>query len=94
MKTNYETIRGIFIQKGLVDAAMVNIKFEGAKIYLKGDFSYWCWRYVFMKDITKKAFTNILLKLGFDNLTVVEIMETCNRTRELVATIIDDCKKS
>jgi hypothetical protein len=93
VKTNYDTVRGIFIQKGLVDAMTANIKFSDTEALLKGDFSYWCWRYVFMKDITKKAFTSRLLKWGFDNLTVVEIIDACNKTRELAEQIIEDCKK-
>jgi hypothetical protein len=93
MKTNYEVVRGIFIQKGLVDAMTTNIKFSNYDLLLKGEFSYWCWRYVFMKDITKKALTSRLLKWGFDNLTIVEIFSTLNTTKELVGNILDDYKK-
>ena len=93
MKTNYETIKGIFTQKNLVDAMIGNIKSLNLDPISKGEFSYLCWRYVFMKDITKKNFTGKLLKLGLDNLTVVEVTDSLNATKNLVKDIISDCSK-
>lgn len=94
MKTNYNTIKGLFTQKSLVDTMTLNIKsITFVDPLSKGEFSFWCWRYVFMKDVTKKHLTNQLLKLGLDNLTVVEVINNLNTTKELVVQILNDAKK-
>jgi hypothetical protein len=98
MKTQYDIIQNIFIQSSLTNILLTQ-KVQALKspnnpqFYFTGEFNYLCWRYVYMKDITNKAITNKLLKLGFDNLTVVEILNTLNLTRKMVKDLLDEAKE-
>ena len=96
MKTNYKAIKYIFTQRALSSSYMEQIlksKMSNLGWLGLGELDYWFWRYVFMKDVTKKALTNQLLKVGFDNLTVVEIIDALNSTRKLVKEILKDAKE-
>jgi len=96
LKTNYKAIKYIFTQRALSSSYMEQIlksKMSNLGWLGLGELDYWFWRYVFMKDVTKKALTNQLLKVGFDNLTVVEIIDALNSTRKLVKEILKDAKE-
>jgi len=64
----------------------------GKNFMYAGELRYWFWRYVYMKDITKKTLTHHLLKGGFDNLTVIEIVNALNGTREIVKELLKDAE--
>jgi hypothetical protein len=90
-KEKYNAIRNIFCQNALSRLVLAN-KVPGVidNSFLGiGELEYWCWRYVYMKDITNKTMTNRLIKLKFDNLTIMEIMKALNLTKELVRDIVD-----
>jgi hypothetical protein len=94
MKTRYDIIKGIFVQSSVTDALMEQkVKALAKGTIVNGELRYWFWRYVFMKDLTKKVLTNQLLKAGFDNLTVVEIVDALNGTREIVKEMLDDARE-
>jgi len=95
MKTNYSWLKNVFMQSALSRFFLdKKLKALPPKNFLElGEIDYWVWRYVFMKDVTKKHITAILLNLGFDNLTVVELMNELNNTRIAVAHILEEAKK-
>jgi len=94
MNPHYDLIKYIFVQSSLTDVVMEQrVKTLGKGFIAAGELRYWFWRYVFMKDLTKKALTNQLLKAGFDNLTTIEIVDTLNSTREIVKDILKDAKE-
>lgn len=89
MTDKYNAIYNIFIQSSLTDSLLEQkVKQLNGTFWKSGEVRYFFWRYVFMKDLTKKALTNRLLKAGFDNLTVIEIINALNSTRELVKEIL------
>jgi hypothetical protein len=94
MKTNYDWIRNIFIQSSLSSALMEQkIKALNFGAMYIGELNYWFWRYVFMKDITKRAMSIKLMKYGLDNLTVVETIDALNSTRKVVKEMLEDAKE-
>ena len=94
MTPQYEMIRNIFIQSSLTDIILEQKVQALENNYTRiGELRYWFWRYVFMKDLTKKALTNKLLKAGFDNLTTIEIINSLNSVREIVKELIENAEK-
>ena len=95
MKNNYDIVQGIFMQRAISSSFMDQILKDRLTLSEKivGQLDYWFWRYVFMKDLTKKQLTNTLLKLGLDNLVIVEIIDGLNKTRSFVKDIIKDTKR-
>lgn len=94
MTPQHEALRNIFIQSNLTNSFLEQrVKALNANFWVNGELQYFFWRYVFPKDITKKAMTAKLLKAGFDNLTVIEILNALNETRTIVKEILDDAKE-
>ena len=94
MKINYKAIQYIFIQSSLASALMEQkVKALNLGAMYVGELHYWFWRYVFMKDVTKKALTSRLLKLGLDNLMIVETIDALNSTRRIVKEMLEDAKE-
>lgn len=94
MKTNYDWIRNIFIQSSLTNAVLLTkVKALNNGFIIEGELNYLFWRYVYMKDLTKTALTNQLLKAKFDNLTTIEIINALNETRKVVKYILEEAKK-
>ena len=96
MKTNYDLIKNIFIQRAL-SCVFIESKLKTETQFSNflnwGELDYLCWRYVFMKDITKTHLTKKLSGFGFDNLTVVELIDGLNATRQIVKDLLKRAKE-
>lgn len=94
MKPNYEALRKIFVQNSLSRVFLdQKIKALNPSFMNIGELEFWCWRYTFAKDITRKFMTNKLLEFKFDNLTTVEILNALHSTRAIVRKILTDARK-
>jgi hypothetical protein len=93
MKNSYDVIQSIFVQAALIDIVMEQkIKPLGLGFVYTADLRYWFWRYVYMKDLTKKTLIARLQKAGFDNLITVEIIDALNFIRKTVKEFLEDAK--
>jgi hypothetical protein len=94
MNAEYKALRNIFIQSSLTDAVLIQkVNSLGKDFMFAGEVRFDFWRYVFAKDITAKTLTNHLIKAGFDNLTVVEIVDALNSTRSIIKELLEDAKE-
>lgn len=93
MRTNYNALKNIFIHSAITNIFMEQrVKALNKGAIIQGELAYWFWRYVFPKNVTKKALTNHLLKSGFDNLTTIEIIDALNSVKNIVKELLLDAK--
>lgn len=88
----YHDVKFLFTQRDIV-MAFLEQKFSIRLPLSSGPFSFFAWRYVFRRDLTKKQMEKECKTLGLDNLSTVEVIHALNKTREVVDMIVEDYKK-